>query len=66
MSVNQCTPNRLLAVQKLLDVQDFYEISSPTANKEKSFGGGRRGKRGRKGSKPEAKVEEDVKAKEAE
>lgn len=66
MSVNQCTPNRLLAVQKLLDVQDFYEISNPTANKEKSFGGGRRGRRGRKGSKPEAKVEEDVKAKEAE
>ena len=42
MSLVQSLPNRLIAIQKLLDVQDFFTLTSPTANKEK---GGRRGRR---------------------
>ena len=42
MSLNQCLPNRLIAIQKLLDVQDFFTLTSPVANKQKT------GRRGRK------------------
>lgn len=45
MSLNQCQPNRLIAVQKLLDVQDFFSLTSPGAPRENSKSGGRRGRR---------------------
>jgi len=46
MSLNQCFPNRSLALQKLLDIQEFYSIKSPTANRESKP----RGRKGRKSS----------------
>ena len=42
MNLLQTLPNRLIAIQKVLDVQDFFTLTSPTANKEK---GGRRGRK---------------------
>lgn len=46
MSLNQCMPNRLLAVQKLLDIQEFFDLTSGAAVREKPRSGGRRGRRG--------------------
>ena len=59
MSINQCTPNRLLAVQKLLDVQDFFEITSPSANRASNKSSGRRGRRGKSSSKAVDEVKEE-------
>lgn len=35
MSLTQTEQNRLLCIQKLLDVQEFYNVVSPMANKER-------------------------------
>lgn len=59
MSLNQCMPNRLLAIQKLLDIQDFFSITSPGAPRE-SKPSGRRGRRGKskKADAPEVTSED--------
>ena len=53
MSLTQTRENRLLALQKLLDVQDFYNVVNPIGNKERKFS--RRGRKGKSESTSEEK-----------
>jgi len=60
MSLNQCLPNRLIAIQKLLDVQDFFTITSPTAIREKTGRRGRKSNAKSKSSEPrEGEIEKE-------
>lgn len=64
MSLNQNFPNRLLAIQKMFDIQDFYNIDSPTANREKKPSGrrGRKSGSSSKSSDSESSIDSEVSA----